>query len=112
MKQLQLVSYSTNYTGYDELKALLDACSFANVGVELSIFTNHPNFPGFIEELEQQLATMRKKYDRDIEELREEHRKDIEYYEQEDARKRVVYEQAVKERNAAYATVEAIRNLL
>lgn len=54
MKQLQLVSYSTNYTGYDELKALLDACSFANVGVELSIFTNHPNFPGFIEELEQQ----------------------------------------------------------
>lgn len=65
-----------------------------------------------IEELEQQLATMQKKYDDDMENLRAEHRRDIEYYEQEDARKRVAYEQAIKERNAANATVEAIRNLL
>ncbi|MBQ7919949.1 MAG: sugar phosphate isomerase/epimerase [Lachnospiraceae bacterium] len=51
MNRLVFSAYAINYREYDRLKKLLDACSFANMGAELNMFTKTSSFPEFMDEL-------------------------------------------------------------
>ena len=51
MKQLVFAAYAVNFNGYDKMKELLDACSFANMGPELSMYSKKSPYPDFMEEL-------------------------------------------------------------
>lgn len=51
MRQLVFAAYAVNHRGYERLKEILDACSFAGMGVELSMYTKTSEYPDFMDEL-------------------------------------------------------------
>ena len=51
MNQLLFSTYAVNFREYDQAKEILDACSFANLGLELSMFSAKSQYPDFMESL-------------------------------------------------------------
>lgn len=52
MKRMGLSMYCVDFNGYDQMLEILDACKFAKLGVELSMFSRtNTAWPGFMEQL-------------------------------------------------------------